>query len=138
MLESVVLSMILGNALGRSFSPSSNSSWCICFTDPCGSRGKPSADKRTLRPGTSKFVPVARRIRAGIEQTQVVKLAQQRSNELRGEFMLIFIDAFLIGTASGLRALISLAAVSWAARYGILRLDHTWLAFLGYAFTRIY
>jgi hypothetical protein len=33
---------------------------CICFTDPCGSRRKPSADKRTLRPGTSKFAPVAR------------------------------------------------------------------------------
>ena len=34
--------------------------WCICFTDPCGSRRKPSADERTLRPGTSKFAPVAR------------------------------------------------------------------------------
>jgi hypothetical protein len=33
MPESVCLSMILGNAPGRSFSPSSNSSWCICFTD---------------------------------------------------------------------------------------------------------
>ena len=44
--------------------------------------------------------------------------------------MFILINAFLIGTASGLRALIGLAAVSWAARYGILRLDHTWLAFL--------
>jgi hypothetical protein len=42
--ESVCLSMILGNALGRSLSPSSNSSWFICFTDPCGSRRKPSAD----------------------------------------------------------------------------------------------
>ena len=60
MPESVCLSMILGNALGRSLSPSSSSSWCICFTDPCGSRRKPSADKRTLRPGTSKFAPVAR------------------------------------------------------------------------------
>jgi NADPH:quinone reductase-like Zn-dependent oxidoreductase len=39
-----LLSMILGNALGRSLSPSSNSSRCICFTDPCGSRRKPSAD----------------------------------------------------------------------------------------------
>src|ERR1700733_11065561 len=44
MPESVCLSMILGNALGRSLSPSSNSSWCICFTDPCGSGRKPSAD----------------------------------------------------------------------------------------------
>jgi NAD(P)-dependent dehydrogenase (short-subunit alcohol dehydrogenase family) len=52
--------MIWGNALGRSLSPSSNSSWCICFTDPCGSRRNPSADKRTLRHGTSKFAPVAR------------------------------------------------------------------------------
>jgi uncharacterized membrane protein len=49
--------------------------------------------------------------------------------------MFIFINGFLIGTASGLRALIGLAAVSWAARFGILPLDHTWLAFLGYAFT---
>jgi uncharacterized membrane protein len=49
--------------------------------------------------------------------------------------MFIFINAFLIGTASGLRALIGLAAVSWAVRFGILPLDHTWLAFLGYAFT---
>ncbi len=40
--------MILGNALGRSLSPSSNLSWCICFTDPCGSRRKPSADKRNI------------------------------------------------------------------------------------------
>jgi uncharacterized membrane protein len=49
--------------------------------------------------------------------------------------MTIFINAFLIGTASGLRVLIGLAAVSWAAHFGILPLDHTWLAFLGYAFT---
>ena len=49
--------------------------------------------------------------------------------------MFIFINAFLIGTASGLRALIGLTAVSWAVHSGILRLDHTWLAFLGYAFT---
>ena len=49
--------------------------------------------------------------------------------------MLIFIRAFFIGVASGLRALIGLTAVSWAARFGILPLDHTWLAFLGYRFT---
>src|ERR1700683_4727441 len=49
--------------------------------------------------------------------------------------MLIFINAFLIGIASGLRSLIGLAAVSWAAHAGILPLDHTWLAFLGYSFT---
>ena len=49
--------------------------------------------------------------------------------------MFTFINAFLIGTASGLRALIGLAAISWAAHFGILPLEHTWLAFLGYAFT---
>ena len=49
--------------------------------------------------------------------------------------MMVFINAFLIGTASGLRALIGLAAVSWAANFGILPLGHTWFAFLGYAFT---
>jgi uncharacterized membrane protein len=49
--------------------------------------------------------------------------------------MFTFINAFLIGTASGLRALIGLATVSWAAHSGILPLEHTWLAFLGYALT---
>lgn len=49
--------------------------------------------------------------------------------------MFMFINAFLIGTASGLRALMGLAAVSWAVHCGILPLDHTWLAWLGYAFT---
>ena len=49
--------------------------------------------------------------------------------------MFIFINAFLIGIASGLRTMIGLAAVSWAAHIGILPLDHTWLAFLGYAFS---
>ena len=48
MPESVCLSMILGNARGLSLSPSSNSSGCICFTDPCGSRRKPSVDKRNI------------------------------------------------------------------------------------------
>jgi uncharacterized membrane protein len=49
--------------------------------------------------------------------------------------MPIFVNAFLTGTASGLRALIGLAVVSWAVHFGLLPLDHTWLAFLGYAFT---
>jgi uncharacterized membrane protein len=49
--------------------------------------------------------------------------------------MFVFLNAFLIGTASGLRTLIGLAAVSWATHFGILSLDHTWLAFLGYTFT---
>src|SRR5271170_750441 len=72
---------------------------------------------------------------ARIEQTQVVKPTQQRSDELTGVSMFIFINAFLIGIASGLRALTGLAAVSWAAHFGVLPLNHTWLAFLGYAFT---
>jgi uncharacterized membrane protein len=54
---------------------------------------------------------------------------------LQGVSMVIFINAFLTGTVSGLRTLTGLAAVSWAAHFGILPLSHTWLAFLGYAFT---
>jgi uncharacterized membrane protein len=49
--------------------------------------------------------------------------------------MSVLINAFFLGTASGLRALMGLAVVSWAARLGYVHLDHTWLAFLGYAFT---
>jgi hypothetical protein len=48
MPESVCLSMILENALGRSLSPPSNSSWCICFTDPRGARRKPSSKSDDL------------------------------------------------------------------------------------------
>jgi len=40
------IGLFQGNSLGRSLLPSSNSSWCICFTDPSGSRRKPSADER--------------------------------------------------------------------------------------------
>ncbi len=49
--------------------------------------------------------------------------------------MFVLLNAFLLGTASGLRALLGLTAVSWAARLGYIHLDHTWLAFLGFAFT---
>ena len=49
--------------------------------------------------------------------------------------MFVFINAFLLETASGLRALIGLTAVSWAVHSGILPLDHTWLGFLSYAFS---
>ena len=43
--------------------------------------------------------------------------------------------ALLIGIIAGLRALMPLAAVSWAARLGRLPLNGTWLAFFGYAAT---
>ena len=49
--------------------------------------------------------------------------------------MFTLIIPFLLGAVSGLRALTGLAVVSWAARLGYLHLDHTWLAFLGFAFT---
>src|SRR6266481_2769284 len=65
MPESVYFSVIFGNGLGRSFSPSSNSSWCIFFTYPCGSRRKPSADKRNfvvIRPPPAGLVPRSRHL----------------------------------------------------------------------------
>ena len=43
--------------------------------------------------------------------------------------------AFLIGAVAGLRALVPVAAVSWAAYFGWLHLENTWLAFLGHAVT---
>src|SRR5262245_17437550 len=43
--------------------------------------------------------------------------------------------ALLIGVTAGLRAMTPLAAVSWAARYGHLHLEGSWLAFFGKAFT---
>jgi uncharacterized membrane protein len=49
--------------------------------------------------------------------------------------LMIIALAFLLGIVSGLRALTAPAVVSWAARLGLLPLDGTPLAFLGYAYT---
>ena len=46
MPESGCMSTILGNALGRSSSLSSNSSRCIWFTNPCVSRRKASTNSK--------------------------------------------------------------------------------------------
>ena len=48
---------------------------------------------------------------------------------------MLYVLAFLIGIVAGLRAMTPVAAVSWAARLGWLKLDGTPLAFLGYAAT---
>ena len=49
--------------------------------------------------------------------------------------MSLIVLAFLLGVVAGLRALTPLAAVSWAARFGLLPLGGSWLSFLGYTWT---
>ena len=49
--------------------------------------------------------------------------------------MSILISAFVLGAACGLRAVVGLAAVSWAANRQQLPLQGTWLSFLGFRFT---
>ena len=46
-----------------------------------------------------------------------------------------YVLALLIGIVAGLRSIMPLAAVSWAARLGWLHLENTPLAFLGFAAT---
>jgi uncharacterized membrane protein len=48
--------------------------------------------------------------------------------------MSVVVNAFLLGTSSGLRAFLGLTVVSWAAYLGYLPMNLTWLAFLGFAF----
>jgi uncharacterized membrane protein len=43
----------------------------------------------------------------------------------------VYLLAILIGVVAGLRSMLALAAVSWAARLGALHLEGSWLAFLG-------
>ncbi len=43
--------------------------------------------------------------------------------------------AFVIGIVAGLRAMLAPAAIAWAASIGIMPLQGTWLAFLGWRFT---
>jgi uncharacterized membrane protein len=49
--------------------------------------------------------------------------------------MFVIVLAFWIGIVAGLRAMTAPAAVSWGARLGLLPLQSTSLAFLGYAAT---
>jgi uncharacterized membrane protein len=49
--------------------------------------------------------------------------------------MAVYVLALLIGVIAGLRAMTAPAAVSWAASFGLINLEGTWLAFLGYRFT---
>ena len=49
--------------------------------------------------------------------------------------MAFYLLALFIGVVAGLRAFTAPAAVSWAANLGWLRLDDSWLAFFGYAWT---
>ena len=50
--------------------------------------------------------------------------------------MRIIFFAFLIGVVSGLRSMAAPAAVSWAVQLGYLSIGDTWLAFLGFRWTR--
>ena len=43
--------------------------------------------------------------------------------------------ALVIGIVAGLRAMLAPAAIAWAASIGIIPLQGTWLAFLGWRFT---
>ena len=49
--------------------------------------------------------------------------------------MTILLLALIVGIVAGLRALTAPAIVSWAAALGLLHLEGSWLAFLGYRFT---
>ncbi|MEO6951636.1 MAG: DUF4126 family protein [Polyangia bacterium] len=49
--------------------------------------------------------------------------------------MFIYALAFALGIVTGLRTFMPLAALSWAARLGLLKVGGTSLAFLGYAAT---
>jgi uncharacterized membrane protein len=49
--------------------------------------------------------------------------------------MSVYVLALLIGVVAGLRTMTAPAVVSWAAYFGRVHLEGTWLAFLGYAWT---
>lgn len=48
--------------------------------------------------------------------------------------MPVYVASFLIGVVAGLRAMMPLAAVSWAAHLGWLHLENTPFAFMGHAY----
>jgi uncharacterized membrane protein len=50
---------------------------------------------------------------------------------------MIYLLGLLMGVVAGLRAMMPAAALSWAAYLGLLKLDGTWLSFLGSIWTVI-
>lgn len=48
---------------------------------------------------------------------------------------MLYLLSLLIGIVAGLRAMTAPTAISFAARYGLLDLGGSWLAFLGYRWT---
>jgi uncharacterized membrane protein len=64
----------------------------------------------------------------GFEPTALSRTCMAHSGE---PVMLFLIAAFLLGIACGLRALVGLAAASWAASTHHLALEGTWLSLLG-------
>lgn len=48
---------------------------------------------------------------------------------------MIYLAALVIGIVAGLRSMTAPAAVSWAARFGAMKLGGSWLAFLGSVYT---
>lgn len=49
--------------------------------------------------------------------------------------MNLYLVVLLLGVIAGLRSMMAPAAVSWSAYLGIINLEGTWLAFLGFQFT---
>jgi uncharacterized membrane protein len=58
------------------------------------------------------------------------------ASKRNGEHM-IFLSSILFGFIGGLRSMLAPAFVSWAARLGVIHVDHTPLAFIGYRYTCI-
>lgn len=54
---------------------------------------------------------------------------------LSGIAVAIYLLSLLIGIVAGLRAMMAPAAISWAAHLGWLKLEGTFLAFMGYTWT---
>ncbi len=50
---------------------------------------------------------------------------------------MLLLCAFVVGIVAGLRSMLAPAGVSWAARFGIVGVTNTPLAFMGYRFTPI-
>ena len=53
------------------------------------------------------------------------------------EVFVAFLCAFILGVIAGLRSMLAPAAVSWAAWLGILHVEDTPLAFMGYRYTHL-
>src|SRR4051812_3334094 len=83
-------------------------------------------------PLSIRALPQGRAAACGVAgERRIISRALDHASEQTGAEILMLACALIAGLLAGLRPMVPIAAVAWAANYGVLPLEGGWLAFLG-------